>query len=56
MTTALFRCSNLSLEKVRRNLILQSDLFFFTIMKDIILSGIQASGKGTQARLLLEHF
>jgi len=25
-------------------------------MKDIILSGIQASGKGTQSRLLLEHF
>lgn len=25
-------------------------------MKDLILSGIQASGKGTQSRLLLEHF
>ncbi len=25
-------------------------------MKDIILMGIQGSGKGTQARLLLEHF
>jgi adenylate kinase len=26
------------------------------LMKDIILSGIQGSGKGTQAKLLLEHF
>jgi hypothetical protein len=47
---------NLPLEKTGRNEILQSDLFFFITMKDIILSGIQASGKGTQARLLLEHF